>query len=166
MLHQVVKPPKFEKVSFHNYSHNNVCAFQKFLANADFAPLFQCTDVDEAASMLDAQLNSQHDHFFPLKTVKQHPKFIYKPSEDSLNAIKLKKKLYKKFKQALNKVTDSSCNKCNTCTNCIKAVKAWDIYKTQRNLTNRITKSNKRQNLLNDLKVKSSKNDLRVYGDL
>ena len=61
----------------------------------------------------------------------------------------------------MKKVTDSGCNKCNSCSNCLKAVKAWDIYKKQRNLTNKITKSNKRQNLLADLKAKSSKNDLR-----
>ena len=105
-------------------------------------------------------LNDNHDQFFPLKTVKKHPKFIFKPSQESLNAIKAKK-LHKKFKVLLNKVTESGCNKCNICVNCIKADKAWEKYKTQRNITNKITKANKRENLVNDLKAKSAKNDLK-----
>ena len=54
--------------------------------------------------MLDKKLNDNHDLFFPLKTVKKHPKFIYKPSKESLNAIKTKNKLYKKFKVLLKKL--------------------------------------------------------------
>ena len=69
--------------------------------------------------MLDKKLNDNHDLFFPLKTVKKHPKFIYKPSQESLSAIKAKKKLHKKFKVLLKKV-ESNCNKCNDCKNCIK----------------------------------------------
>ena len=34
-------PPKYEKISIHNYSINNVKAFQSYLANNDFTPLFR-----------------------------------------------------------------------------------------------------------------------------
>ena len=61
----------------------------------------------------------------------------------------------------LKKVTKSNCDKCNVCANCINLDKAWENYKTQRNITNKITKANKRENLVNDLKAKSAKNDLR-----
>ena len=56
---------------------------------------------------------------------------------------------------------DSNCDKCQTCNRCINANNAWQEYQKQRNLTTKITKANKRQNLLDDLKVKSSKNDLK-----
>ena len=69
--------------------------------------------------------------------------------------------MHKKFKAKIKKVIDSNCNKCQTCTNCIKAHEAWENYRKQRNLTNKITKDNKRKNLVDDLKAKSSKNDLK-----
>ena len=56
---------------------------------------------------------------------------------------------------------DSNCDFCNVCNKCVNAHMAWDKYKTQRNLTNKITKANKSENLVNDLKTKSAKNDLK-----
>ena len=117
------KPPTYEKISFHNYCNDNIKAFKDHLHNTNLDPIFKCNDVNIAVSILDAKLNDNHDHFFPLKTVKKHPKFIYKPSNESHNAIKTKKKLYRKFKVLLKKVTDSNYNKCNVCANCIKANK-------------------------------------------
>ena len=131
------------------------------ILNTNFDSILECNDVNIAVSILDKKLNDNHDQFFPLKSVKKHPKSIYKPSQESLNAIKAKKKLHKKFKVALKKVTKSKCNKCNVCANCINLDKAWENYKVQRNMTNKITKTNKRENLVNDLKAKSAKNDLR-----
>ena len=158
---KVEKPQKYAKLSFHNYSNNNIKAFQTYLANTDLACILNNGNIDEAAKILDEKINGQHDHFFPLKTAKQHPKFIYKPSLDSLNAIKLKKKLHKKFKAKIKKVIESNCNNCGICNKCINANNAWEEYKNQRNLTTKITKSNKKDNLINDLKAKSSRNDLR-----
>ena len=158
---KVEKPAKFEKMSIHDYSNNNISAFQSYLANINFSPLFECNEVDKALSILDKHLNNHHDHFFPLKIIKKHEKFIYKPSKESLSAIHTKKKLHRKFKAKLKKVTESQCDKCNVCNNCINAHQAWDEYRKQRNITNKITKLNKRENLLKDLKAKSAKNDLK-----
>ena len=104
---KVEKPQKFAKVSFHNYSNNNIKIFQSYLANADLSCILNNNNVEEAAKMLDEKINGQHDHFFPLITIKQHPKFIYKPSLDSLKAISLKKKLHRKFKVKIKKVIAS-----------------------------------------------------------
>ena len=158
---EVEMPPKFEKVTIHDYSHNNIKAFQVYLANTDFTSLFKSKQVDNALSIFETHLNRYHDHFFPLKVVKKHQKFIYKPSPESLSAIKLKKRLHRKFKAKIKKVTESRCNNCNVCNKCISAHLAWDEYRKQRNLTNKITKANKRENLVNDLKSKSAKNDLK-----
>ena len=94
---KVEKPPKFEKISFHNYSNYNVNAFKEYLQSTNFDPILECNDVNIAVSILNVKLNDNHDRFFPLKTVKKHPKFIYKPSLESLNAIKAKMKLHKKY---------------------------------------------------------------------
>ena len=100
---KVEMPLKFEKVSIHKYCSNNVKAFQTHLANIDFTPLFMSDQVDDALAILETHLNNHHDHFFPLKTIKKHKKFIYKPSQESLSAIKMKNKLHKKFKAKIKK---------------------------------------------------------------
>ena len=124
-------PLKFEKVSLHDYSSNNVKAFQTYLANINFTPLFMSNQVDNALSILETHLNKYHDHFFPLKTIKKHEKFIYKPTQESLSAIKMKKKLHKKFKSKIKKVKESNCSNCNICCKCISAHHAWDEYRKQ-----------------------------------
>ena len=73
----------------------------------------------------------------------------------------MKNKLHKKFKAKIKKVKESDCSNCNICNKCASAHLAWDDYRKQRNLTNKITKANKRENQVNDLKSKSAKNDLR-----
>ena len=158
---KVEMPSKFEKIYIHDYSNTNVKAFQTYLANLNFTPLFETDQVETALSILDTHLNKYHDHFFPLITIKRHQKYIYKPSQESLSAIKNKKRLHRKFKAKLKKVIESKCENCNVCTKCISAHQAWDEYRKQRNLTNKITKANKRENLVNDLKAKSAKNDLK-----
>ena len=92
-------PLKFEKVSIHDYCSNNVKAFQTHLANIDFTPLFISDQVDDALSILETHLNNHHDHFFPLKTIKKHKKFIYKPCQESLSAIKMKINCIRSLKQ-------------------------------------------------------------------
>ena len=158
---KVELPPKFEKTSIRDFSHNNIKAYQTYLANIDFTPLFKSDQVDDALSILETNLNKHHDHFFPLKTIKKHEKFIYKPSQESLSAIKTKKRLHRRFKARLKKVNESNCDNCNVCNTCTSAHLAWDEYRKQRNLTNKITKANKKENLVNDLKTKSAKNDLK-----
>ena len=124
-------------------------------------PLLMSDQVDNALSILETHLNKYHGHFFPIKTIKKHVKCIYKPFQESLSAIKMKKKLHKKFKAKLKKVNGSNCSNCSICDKCVSAHLAWDEYSKQRNLTNKITKTNKRETLVNDLKSKSAKNDLK-----
>ena len=45
-------------------------AFQSYLANTDFTPLFRSDDIDDALNILNTNLNKYHDHFFPLKVIK------------------------------------------------------------------------------------------------
>ena len=71
---KVEKPPKYEKISFHNYSNDNVNAFNDYLHSTNFDPILESNDVNIATSILNVMLNDNHDHFFPLKTVKKHPK--------------------------------------------------------------------------------------------
>ena len=158
---KVKKPLKFEKVTIHDYNTNNIKAFQTYLANTNFSSLLLSDNVNDAMTILETHLNKYHYHFFPLKTIKKHAKFIYKPSQESLSAIKMKKKLHKKFKNKIKKVKESNCNSCNICDKCISAHLAWDEYRKQRNITNKTTKANKRENLVNDLQSKSAKNDLK-----
>ena len=158
---KVQKPQKFEKFSFHNYSNDNIKTFQTYLATSDLSNILNCNDVEEAAHFLDDKINNRHDDFFPLKTIKKHLKYIYKPSQESLNAISQKKKLHRKFKAKIKKVIASKCDKCGMCIKCISANTAWSEYKTQRNLTTKITKTNKQENVVNELKAKSAKNDLK-----
>ena len=89
--------------------------------------------------------------------------YLYKPSKEALKAIRLKKTLHTAFKRKLKKVEEHRpyCNKCKVCIRCLNCDQAWENYKTQRNLSNKITKANKRQNLIDDLKAKSIVNDLK-----
>ena len=64
---KVEKPPKYEKISFHNYCNDNISAFKNYLHNTNFDPIVKCNDVNIAVSILDEKLNEHHDHFFPLK---------------------------------------------------------------------------------------------------
>ena len=50
---------------------------------------------------------------------------------------------------------------CNLCNRCINCNKAWDEFKVQRNLVTKLSKYNKRKNVIDDLKAKSSRNDLK-----
>ena len=67
---KVERPAKFEKISIHDYSYNNIKAFQTYLANSDLSPLFESNEVNQALSILDTHLNKYHDHFSRLKLLK------------------------------------------------------------------------------------------------
>ena len=101
---KVEKPPKYEKIRIRNHCTKNVDKFIDFLNDHDFSPVLNCDDVDLAANILNDDLNKYYNKFFPYKDIHKHPDFIHSPSKDLLKAIKLKNKLYKKFKRKLNKV--------------------------------------------------------------
>ena len=99
--------------------------------------------------------------FFLLKLLRSMKNVFLNHLRKVWLPLKLKRNYIQNLRQNWKKVIDSNCNNCQNCTNCIKAHEAWENYKKQRNLTNKITKDNKRKNLVNDLKAKSSKNDLK-----
>ena len=160
---KVKKAPKHKQITIRDHCKRNIGSFVVFLENSDYRPIMECDDAEIAAVALNNHLNNHYDKYFPYKNIKKHENYIHKPSPDLLHAIRLKSKLYKKFKKKLNKVKDSnpSCNNCNTCIRCINCNNAWNEYKQQRNLVKKISNYNKRQNILNDLKEKSNKNDLK-----
>ena len=158
---KVLKPPKFEKVTIKDYCTANIDAFHQYLVHTDFTPLLLSNDVDAVAAGLDYHLNEHYDEFFPLKTIKKHPNFIFKPSVESLQAIKKKKKMHGKFRKLLKKVERSRCNRCKSCQLCKKSDEAWKLYKEARNACNITTKLNKKANIVKDLRAKSAIHDLK-----
>ena len=162
----VQKAPKYEKVVIRNHSKANITAFKQYLNSESSAiddDILNMTEVEEAANSLNDLLTSNYDQFFPFKTISVHEKFIHKPSKELLTAIRHKKKLYSEFRKCLERIEKQKnrCNRCNTCSICLKCNKAWEAFKTQRNLVTKLKKFNRRQNVINDLKVKSSRNDLK-----
>lgn len=160
---KVMKAPKYHKVRIRDHSQRNIDSFATFLSETDYSQILGSTELETAAMGLNDHLNKYYDDFFPFKTIRKHDNYINKPSRELLTAIKLKGKLYKKFKNALSKVGNASpsCNKCKICIRCKNCDKTWENYKTQRNLVTKLSKSNKRQNIIDDLKAKSIKNDLK-----
>ena len=161
----VQKAPKFEKKVIRNHCKANISAFKEYL-NSDFSgieEILNMNNVEEAANSLNDALNSNYDHFFPLKTITVHEKFIHKPSKELLDAIELKKKLFADFRKCLTKLDKKKkpCKRCNVCSLCVKCNLAWEAFRVQRNLVTKLKKYNIRQNVINDLKVKSSFNDLK-----
>ena len=161
---QVKKAPKFKKIVIRDHSIKNIEKYVEFLnLGSDYSQIMDCNNVDLAAVGLNDHLSNYYEHFFPIKTIRIHEKYVYKPSKQLLEEIRLKSKLYRKFKSMLKKVDTyiPYCNKCNVCRRCIKRSAAWDAYKEQRNLVTKLAKNDKRANIVEDLKKKSLKNDLK-----
>ena len=158
---QVKRAAKFEKKVIRDFSSSNMKAFRNYLKITDYSGILACNDVEAAANGLDYHLNAKFEEFFPLRTIKVHPNFIYKPSEKSLEAIKLKRKMYKKFKRKLLKVEKSGCLRCKLCQRCKICDDAWEKYKKARNHCNLTTKLNKKENFAKDIRAKSAKKDIK-----
>lgn len=101
---KLLKPEKYERITIKDFSVANIDAYRQYLQNTDFTPLLTCDNVDAVATGLHYHLNEHFDEFFPLKSIRKHPNFIYKPSDESLAAIKKKKQKHKKFKKLFKKV--------------------------------------------------------------
>ena len=159
---KVFRAPKFEKVDIRNHSRRNIEQFVAFLnVGSDYSRLLECDDVEAVTLGLSDHIEHAYQNHFPHKTIKQHEKFIYKPSSELLCAINDTKLLFKKFKSLKHKQDISGCNQCGTCDSCTKCSEAWDRYKLQRNIRTKTARSCKRSNVVEDLKIKSARNDLK-----
>lgn len=160
--YKVPKAPKYEKVVIRNHCKNNVKQFLAFLGEgSDYSRLLESNNVEAVTTGLCEHIEDAYYKYFPLKTIQRRENFIDKPSAELLDAIKGTGKLYKKFKKLKDEVLKSGCNHCSTCGKCLKFEKAWGNYKSKRNLRTKISRTCRRQNIIEDLKMKSAKNDLK-----
>lgn len=152
----VKKASKFKKVLIRDHCKANVSALKHFLLeNSDYQPILNSNNINEAADGLNSHIQYYYDQFCPIKQIKCHSDYIHNPSEDLLKNIKLRRKLYRKFKRHHKKkhpAGQTTCTQCNL---------LWDAYKAQRNLTTKISRNNRRVNVITELKAKSAVNDLK-----
>ena len=154
--------PKFEKVEIRNHSKRHVEQFLAYLdTGSEYSQLLECLDVEAVTAGLCAHIEQAYSSFFPCKTIKRHEKFIHKPSPDLLNAINYTHYLLGKFHKKKDKRDKGNCGQCGTCSKCRKCNEAWECYRIQRNIRNKLSKHCRRSNIIDDLKVKSAKNDLK-----
>ena len=162
----VTKPAKFEKRTIRDHSKMNIDSFIDFLTTGSefiFNYILNCDDAELAAITLNEHLNYNYELYFPLKTIKVHEKFIFKPSKELLHEMRKQERLYRKFRKLLKIIEESipNCNRCKVCTKCIRCNNAWDKYKAQRNSVTSLKKFNKRKNVLDDLNANSARNNLK-----
>ena len=160
----VNKAAKYERVQIRDFCLTNIDRYMNYLAKgSDYSELLACTDVNAVTDALNEHLVEHFNNFFPLKTISRNDKFIFKPSKEFLDSKHRKKLLYDDFKKATKKrdAANPNCNRCNVCRLCIKCDAAWKMYKVQRNSTNVLAKKCKQKNVVDDLKAKSAKNDLK-----
>ena len=156
------KAVKFEKVEIRDHCKQNIKSFVQFLSEgSDYQPLLDCNCVESATLGLSEHITSAYENCFPIKVIKRHEKFIHKPSAELLNAIRNTKSAHSSFKKLKNMRDKGKCKQCKTCPKCIKCDEAWLKYKSQRNHRTKISRSCKQSNIVNDLKAKSVKNDLK-----
>ena len=91
---KVQKASQYEKIIIRDHSTNNINSFTSFLHNCDYSPIMDCCDVECVASGLNEHLNKYYDEYCPFKTIHKHQNYIFRPSQDTLKAIRLKTKLY------------------------------------------------------------------------
>ena len=147
--HTVASPSKYAKYLIRDYSIKNQAAFKHFLRHGcDYNEIMHCSDINLAVEGLINHVNQQHDTFFPLKTIKTNSCYLFRPSNEILSEIHKKRVLYRRYRKAKKK------NKSN-----------WrelhEKFKEQRNYVTKISRQNKRDNLITELKKKSASNDLR-----
>ena len=162
---KVQQPAKYKKFVIKDHSRANVDLFVEHLEvhNEYISDILNSNDVGYAACRLENHISDCYDQFFHNKIITVHEKYVHSPSKELLTAIKDKGKLYTVFKKLLNKVENKipSCNRCKKCTLCFNCDQAWNVYKVQRNKVTTLSRANKRENVIADLKTKSARNDLK-----
>ena len=153
----VPKASKFKKVLIRDHSRIRVSALQQFLANCDYKPILESNNLDEAVDGLNQHINRYYNQFCPIKQIKCHSDYIHKPTPELLANIKLKQRLYTKFLRHSRKKKKHPIG----LKHCAKCESLWLTYKRQRNLTNNMSRSNQRVNIVTELKAKCAINDLK-----
>ena len=158
----VEKLSKFKKILIRDHCKSNIAAMKKFLQeNCDFSPILESNNVNEALEGLNMHIQYYYDQFCPIKQIKCHSDYIHKPSEELLKNIKLRRKLYRKYKKHLKE--DEKKKKKNRFpqTPCIQCKILWDNFKMQKNYTTKLSRRDRRANIITELKAKSAINDLK-----
>ena len=152
MNFKVPKTEKFKKVAIQNHSKKCLGALAYYLSElSDYSSIISCDNIDVATERLNEHITKAYDKFCPTKVIKCHSDYLFKPSNELLNNIFIKKKMYRKYKKEKSKHPQSD-----------KCKKLWEEFKTFKNRSvTRISKRDRKQNIVNDLKAKSSKNDLK-----
>ena len=152
MNFKVMKADKFKKVAIRNHSKKNIAALIHYLGKrSDYSPIIDCEDIDAATDGLNHHVNEAYEKFCPVKIIKCNSHYLFNPSDELLKNICTKKKLFRKYKKA--RVKSANSEKCK---------KLWDEYKEFKNKNvTRISKRDRKQNIVEDLKSKSKKNDLK-----
>ena len=154
--YNVTKADKFRKLLIRDHCSKNLLALKNFLSsNSNYQPILGCNDVNSATEGLCHHIDKYYDKFCPIKQIKVHSNYLFKPTPELLNEIKKKRKFYKKFKKHNKKHLDEINVDCSKCT------ELWDVYKVQRNLVTHLSRCNKRSNVINDLQGKCAMNDLK-----
>ena len=165
---KVQKAKKFKKILIRDQSLNNLKDLSYFLSRcSDYRSILCCTNVNEAVNGLNHHIKTSYEHFCPVKQIKCKSNFLAKPPTELLVRIRKKKLLFRKFKKCVTKHNDYVC-KCKTSLcKCRKAqlnekcLATWEEYKKERNYVTLLSRQTRRSNIINDLKVKSAKNDLK-----
>ena len=152
MNFKVLKTDKFKKVTIRDHSLKNIKALKHYLNElSDYSSIVNCGDIDTAIEGFNNHLTMAYDKFCPTKIIKCHSHYLFNPSKELLNNIFWKKKLFRKYKKSRMKNPNSD-----------KCKKLWNEYKEFKNKNvTRISRRDRKQNVVDDLKTKSSKNDLK-----
>ena len=158
----VDKPSKFKKILIRDHCKSNISGLKNFLKEcSDYSSILESNNVNEAVEGLNFHIQHFYDIFCPIKQIKCHSDFIHKPSEELLKNIKLRRKLYRKYKKHQKEDESKRRNNRTLHTPCMQCKLLWDKYKTQRNYTTKLSRNNRRANVITELKAKSAMNDLK-----
>ena len=152
MNFKVRKTDKFKKVAIRDHSLKNIAALNQYLnVLSDYSQILECENIDLATEALNNHINKAYEIFCPKIVIKVHSHYLFKPSAELLVNITKKRKLFRKYKKA--KAKNSNSDKCK---------RLWEEYKSFKNKhVTKISRGVRKQNIVNDLKHKSAKNDLK-----
>ena len=152
MNFQVCKADKFRKILIRDHCRKNLELLKYHLNEmTDYTHILSCVDAEAIASCLNQHVDEAYKYFCPEKVIKCHNNYLHKPSKELLYNIKKKKQLFRKYKKA--KIKNPNSAKCK---------KLWDEYKMFKNKNvTKLSRRDRKQNIINDLKEKSIKNDLK-----